>query len=165
MKHFTQEQWDRYAKDELTHEELLTYETHLSSCDLCLELYMDSVERAAVLYPQLDDKSGFADTVMERVHSLPALVEQARTNRKLLRFSRHPVFHYTVAAAITLLLMSSGAFSSLTDRLGVLNIHTEAIESRQAQDEEHSSVSYKIMEKTIVMLDAIQPKREKGGAR
>jgi hypothetical protein len=79
-----------------------------------------------------------------------------------------------VAAVITIILMSSGAFQSLTERVGSLGTQTEATGGRGQQEQdptqpkqatESTSVSYKLMEKTIVMLDSLQPKHERGGAR
>ncbi|NOU95000.1 hypothetical protein GC093_17485 [Paenibacillus sp. LMG 31456] len=179
MKHYTLEQWDLYAGERLSEEESLAYETHLSSCDSCLELYMQSLECAADSYPMLQADAEFAEAVMGRISreesmaspaSIPLELIKSSTVRRTPAFTRHPLFHYTVAAAITIILMGSGAFQSLTERIGHLETAAEAMDQSQAQGEtpkvnERTSVSYKIMEKTIVMLDSIQPKQAKGGAR
>jgi len=184
MKHYTLAQWELYSGGLLSNEERSAYETHLSTCDPCLELYMQSLERAADSYPALNNETALAEAVMERIHQTePAVTsppfipsQSARPGkvRKTPAFTRHPLFHYTVAAAITVILMSSGAFQSLTERMGHFGMIAEAGEQELNPDQDYeqsgwvngsSSISYKIMEKTIVMLDSIQPKHEKGGTR
>ncbi|MDF2961293.1 MAG: hypothetical protein K0S39_3028 [Paenibacillus sp.] len=181
MKHYSLEQWDLYAGEKLSDEERLAYEAHLCACDSCLELYMQSLERCAGMYPKIEDEAGLAESVMERIStegsnaspvSKPFIRVNSNPTKKTPVFTRHPLFHYAVAAAITIILMSSGAFQSLTERIGHLETAetTETAEQEQGGEQkdlktEHASVSYKIMEKTIVMLDSIQPKHERGGAR
>ncbi|MFD0680673.1 MULTISPECIES: hypothetical protein [unclassified Paenibacillus] len=183
MKHYTLEQWDLYAGELLSDEDRLAYETHLSSCDSCLDLYMQSLERSAGSYPVLQSADELAEAVMGRIileestaspdpASVPSKWSESRTARRSPSFTRHPLFHYAIAAAITFILMSSGAFQSLTERIGHLDAAAEAVEQEPDLEPEqtvkvngHASVSYRIMEKTIVMLDSIQPKQAKGGAR
>jgi hypothetical protein len=179
MKHYTLEQWDRYTGDALSSEERLDYEMHLSSCELCLDLYMQSLERASGSYPDLADRAGLADAVMEQIvqdqpiqpaPTLPPASMRPVTARTRPAFTRHPLFHYTVAAAITVILMGSGAFQSLTEKLGRMEPAVQAVEQEPASEQTgagngRTPVSYKIMEKTIGMLDSIQNKHEKGGAR
>jgi hypothetical protein len=175
MSHYTLEQWKRYVEDDITFEDRDFYESHLSSCESCLQLYMQSLDAAAGSYPVVVDQTAFADSVMEaiRAHSveLPQVQLQpvAHPNPNSERFKRanwlrHPLFHYTVAAAITLVLMNSGVFQSIAERFGTADL----FRAETAQEEgliEQPSVSKKLMEKTIVMLDAIQPKNERGGTR
>lgn len=177
MKHFTSEQWDLYAEGQLPDEERRAYEAHLSSCESCLEWYMQSLERAACAYPELEDEARFTEAVMARIdleHPLspPAFsMKKAKLGqtRRVPAFTRNPLFHYTVAAVITVILMSSGAFQSLTDSVGYLETATEttglADSEQSAVTEGPTSVSYKIMEKTIVMLDSIKARHEQGGVR
>ncbi|TDF93574.1 hypothetical protein [Paenibacillus piri] len=182
MKHYTLEQWDRYTGAQLPDEECAAYEAHLSSCEPCFELYMQSLERAAASYPALEDGNGLADAVMSHIeaHAAPSSPASPPIERpqlqvkrwRALAYTRHPAFHYGVAAAITILLMSSGAFQSMMERLTHLEPATLAIEQEQGMDQTQTEqaagripVSYKIMEKTIFVLDSIQPRHDKGGSR
>jgi hypothetical protein len=175
MKHYTLEQWKKYVGQDLTDEDSADYETHLSSCEPCLELYMQSLEVAAESYPVLVNGASLANKVMLTIAAQKS--ENPRNHRilqfgtvhrqkplKLASWVRHPLFHYTVAAAVTLALMSSGIFQSIADRVG----QVDRLRAETAQEKpliEQPSVSKKLMEKTIVMLDSIQPKHEKGGTR
>jgi hypothetical protein len=177
MKHYTLEQWKTYVGQELTDQEHEQFERHLESCESCLELYMLSLELAADFYPMLRDEQALADQVMEAIQAADQpksmasrpVIEGAswswKQNRlKLGPWIRHPLFHYTVAAAITLILMSSGVFQSLADRMG----QGDQLSTKPTQAvpwEEPLSVSKKLMDQTIIVLDAIQPKLERGGVR
>ncbi|MFH5187007.1 hypothetical protein ACHHV8_32960 [Paenibacillus sp. TAB 01] len=177
MKHYTLERWTQYARQEppLTPQEEAELEQHLQQCDTCLELYMLGLEEAEADYPALADPQVLLDQVMLKLppmaptpqadfSPLPAKkIEDRRTG-----WLRHPVFHYTVAAAITVVLMSSGAFQTIVDRLQPGDSYgSEAmkLEHRDKGQAERTSMSQTIMNKTIVMLDAIQAKHERGGTR
>lgn len=160
MKHYTVEEWSRYARQELTSEEQLEYETHLSSCDECLDKYMQGLELTTETFPRLAEtaEAAIIESVMQRIE-----FESKRKDRKASSILRHPLLHYAVAAVITLLLMGTSTFQTLMDRIGSAETNIEA--GPWVQEEIRSSVSQKIMEKTIVMLDSIQPKHERGGTR
>lgn len=178
MKHYTLEQWTQYARQEplLTPQEEAELEQHLQMCDTCLELYMLGVENAEADYPALTDPQALFDQV---IFQLPQLVSPTpQTNFSSLpakkiedrgtAWLRHPVFHYTVAAAITVVLMSSGAFQTIVDRLqpgDPFGSEAMKLEHQDKKEAERMSVSQTIMNKTIVMLDAIQAKHERGGTR
>jgi anti-sigma factor RsiW len=175
MKHGTSEQWLAYVGHELPDEESDELEKHLESCEACMELYIQSVELAVDSYPMLQSEAALADSVMDAIHagghSRPtvslSVVEGASSTRKWLSlgaWTRHPIFHYTVAAAITMILMSSGLFQSLAEGRG--QVDPLSPEFKQVEPpNEHLSVSQQLLDKTIVMLDSIQPKHERGGIR
>ncbi|WP_282938724.1 hypothetical protein [Paenibacillus sp. RC67] len=175
MKHYTVEEWSKYARQELTSEEQLEYEIHLSSCDECLDKYMQGLELTTDTFPRLAEaaEDAIVESVMQRIEyestrsfqavEIPSQPLSKRQDRTASSFLRHPVFHYAVAAVITLLLMGTSTFHSLMDRIGSAETNIEA--GPWVQEEIRSSVSQKIMEKTIVMLDSLQPKHERGGTR
>lgn len=172
MKHYSLEQWACYVREELSMEEQLEYEAHLSSCDQCLELYMQCLELARDSFPVLAAEKVMADAVMQSIVASTSISEVLdtrkpepaiqRQKKTAPSFLRHPVFHYAVAAAVTFLLMGTGVFQSLAERVG--SAETNVVASPPVQ-EDRSSVSQIIMEKTIGMLDSIQPKHERGGNR
>jgi len=98
------------------------------------------------------------------VPTLPFAPPETRRKRSLLQ---HPAFHYGVAAAITIALMSTGVFNQLSAQLNTpIKEPDTAAESGTRKvstgNEEKSSVSYKVMEETIRLLDSIHPKPEGG---
>jgi anti-sigma factor RsiW len=175
MKHYTLEQWKHYVEQDLTDGDRDVYEAHLSTCELCLELYMQALERAADSYPVLIDQAALADKVMETIAArtnaestvsqfLQPESEHKQKPSETASWLRHPIFHYTVAAAVTLVLMSSGVFQSIADPVG--QAKPPSTETAQVETLiEQPSVSKMIMEKTIVMLNSIQSKQERGGIR
>ncbi|WP_240419778.1 anti-sigma factor family protein [Paenibacillus periandrae] len=179
MKHYTGEQWMNYVEQRLIDEDNQQMEMHLGTCDSCMELYMQSLERVVSSYPSLPDEAALADRVMLAIEaadsispssadSRPAPSEEAGFGSQKLRnpilWMKAPLFHYAVAAVITLVLMTSGVFQSIVDHpVGIDRTSNGDAQSEAAQ--EPVSVSKKLMDKTIVVLDSIQPKQEKGGNR
>ncbi|MCR2823435.1 hypothetical protein [Lederbergia panacisoli] len=109
MKHMTYENWLDYVRDELNEDTRETYENHLYSCDHCLELYLKAVEATEFQMPEPAGSSSFTDSIMQQVTELktPVANQRKKTSRK------QTIVHYFVAAAVTLLLMSTGVFSHL----------------------------------------------------
>ncbi|MBP1153229.1 MULTISPECIES: zf-HC2 domain-containing protein [unclassified Paenibacillus] len=167
MNHRRTETWLQYVRDELTSAERATCEAHLDSCDACFELCMQCLEQAGDLLPELENQEAFSEAVMIRLEQeLPPtrLVDMVpeQSKRKLrIPWIQHPFFHYAVAAAITLILMNTGVFQTLTQQIE--RFDTAAGKKVEAEAVLHGSVSEKLMNKTIGMLDSIQPRYERGG--
>jgi anti-sigma factor RsiW len=167
LRHIPVEQWQRYVDGELPPEERERCEAHLSVCDDCLELYMRCLEQVEEQLPGFADESDFAAAVMRRFDEQTlegSAIEPAAENEWIIRrkarmpFYQHPFFHYAVAAAITLLLMSSGAFHTITQQISSI----EPVPAKAEEPALDTSFSKKLLDETIVMLDSIQPKRERG---
>ncbi|MDO3680986.1 anti-sigma factor family protein [Paenibacillus ehimensis] len=161
--------WMQYVNDELPPEERERCEAHLDGCDTCLELYMECIGQMAAGLPALPDSDAFAAAVMQRWTEEQPLAPRAEDDlanqpperKRRIPWTQSPFFHYAVAAAITLLLMSTGVFQSLMG-------HPEPGRmSHSASDRAEAYVPFSeiLLEKTIGILDSIQPKHERGGTR
>jgi hypothetical protein len=142
----TNRDWPAYIWQQLKPNESHEYESHLYACDACLQVYMDTVDSL----PQLS-----------KVNAIPAIIDHimgeiqsVTEKKKQVPLIRRPLFQYGVAAAITLVLMSAGAFQGLSMQIS----HIESTTNKGEQE----SYSQKLMEKTVSMLDAIQT-QPKGG--
>ncbi|MBW8349390.1 hypothetical protein K0H71_08035 [Bacillus sp. IITD106] len=109
MNHKSYENWLEYVRDELNEETREIYENHLYSCDHCLELYLKAVEAEEFQMPEMADSSSFADSIMHQVTELKK--PTSKPKRKISQ--KQTIFNYFVAAAVTLVLMSTGVFSQL----------------------------------------------------
>ncbi|CAG7655683.1 zf-HC2 domain-containing protein [Paenibacillus allorhizosphaerae] len=164
MNHIPVEQWKKYVEDELEPVERERCEAHLIVCDLCLEQYMQCLEQSEGL-PLPDDEAAFAAAAMNRFDELCTSQERnaaltvlpaARRDARL-PLLHHPFFHYAVAAVITLILMGSGVFQTITQQIA--HIEPDSANAAEPADEPFSKI---IMNHTLGMLDSIQPKRERG---
>ncbi|MEH7385877.1 hypothetical protein V7147_10760 [Bacillus sp. JJ1521] len=145
MGHFSNEEWLLYIKDQLEEPKREELENHLFSCDQCLEFYMELVEDQVRVLPNLENDS-FTDEVFVK---LPIKKEkQGKT------FLQSPIFHYGVAAVVTLTLMSTGVFQSMTGIVGTVEA-TSFSEQKQ-------SVSNSLMEKALSLFDIIGANHEEG---
>ncbi|MFK4998457.1 anti-sigma factor family protein [Bacillus sp. N9] len=106
MKHKTFEKWLQYVQDDLDEQTRVEYENHLYSCDDCLELYLQAVEANEAQMPSLPAAMDFTDTIMKEIE-----FSNKRKNPEIRR--KQTFIHYALAAAMTLLLMSTGVFSHL----------------------------------------------------
>lgn len=145
MRHYRDEEWLMYMKDELAESRRGELEDHLYSCDQCLEIYMKLVKDQAVELPDLENIH-FTDEV---VMKLP--VNKEKQKKSILQ---SPIFHYGVAAVVTLSLMSTGVFQSMTGIVGTVEASSF---SKQRQ-----SVSTSLMEKALSVFDIINTDQEEG---
>ncbi|MDQ1911781.1 zf-HC2 domain-containing protein [Paenibacillus sp. GD4] len=158
MTHPTREQWLDYAGGRMTEEQREHCDLHLAQCDECLMLYMDCLGAVSNEMPQLADPAELTERVLKQ---LPPVLVPSEPHRS--RLWSHPVFHYAVAAAITLLLVSTGIFQAL---LGSTGQH--AVARASLYDNEYAaqqSFSSRLLDKTVLVLDSIQSKTERGGKR
>jgi len=145
VRHYRDEEWLMYMKDELAESRRGELEDHLYSCDQCLEIYMKLVKDQAVELPDLENIH-FTDEV---VMKLP--VNKEKQKKSILQ---SPIFHYGVAAVVTLSLMSTGVFQSMTGIVGTVEASSF---SKQRQ-----SVSTSLMEKALSVFDIINTDQEEG---
>ncbi|MEX1029406.1 MAG: hypothetical protein WDZ91_05070 [Paenibacillaceae bacterium] len=149
MTHYRIQQWQAYIQGGEV--DRASMDAHLLECDDCMEIYLVSLEELQEDLPQLTDITLFADVVLEHVRLLP------KRNIKRLdkrRWYTNTLFHYTIAASLTLLLVSSGLFNQMLDRVSQLSQDTEQAEQM--------SVSDQLTNKAGKWLDAIPTKKKEG---
>lgn len=144
MKHYSFEEWLSYVKNELDEDTREEYEDHLYICDQCLEIYLLAVEDAEDDLPVLTDSLDFTDAIMKQINEKPmGQIVPFPKQQKQKRFYETAIFHYAVAAAMTLLFVTTGVFQSLTDVQG------------RVFHQEQSSVTEGIVDKTFAWMDAL----------
>ncbi|WHY86781.1 hypothetical protein QNH39_02580 [Neobacillus novalis] len=156
MKHYCYEEWLQYVKDEMNDQDREKLETHLYTCDQCLEQYLQAMAANETSLPILSNESSFTDLVMAEVSKQKEVVpntkpgERKPTNRKK-PFYQQAAFHYLLAAAATLLLTFSGAFKSLAS-------YAKSIESPTQVQEKKPSVTEGVINKTFAWMDSLEKK-------
>jgi hypothetical protein len=156
MKHYSYEEWQHYVKDELSEDRREDLESHLYTCDLCLEVYLQAVTANETSLPALPDETNFTDRVMEmgpftnNVNNVEIVSPVPVTERKPLY--QRAGFHYLLAAAATLLLMFSGAFQSLATYAG--SLEKPMIQERKPKP----SVTEGVINKTFAWMDSLEKK-------
>ncbi|MFZ3589431.1 zf-HC2 domain-containing protein [Bacillus sp. DJP31] len=138
MRHFNNEEWSSYIKDELLEPEREELEDHLFSCDQCLDHYMKMIDTLSDQLPKKED-SRFTEALMKKLL-------QKKKRRKT--FYQHPLFHYGVAAVITFTLMTTGIFQSIT---GIV----ATVEASPILNPEQT-VSNSLMEKAFSLFQPIE---------
>ncbi|MEV2909324.1 hypothetical protein ABNF65_11915 [Paenibacillus larvae] len=159
-QHYNRLDFRQYIEDNLEETRRHELETHLYRCDLCLSMYMKELELSSL--PPISTAPGpFMDDVVEQIQrmnshafrkqsggiSRPAARKTKPNQRKQF------MIHYAVAAAATFILVVSGAFYGF----GGLDDHPASPQKKP------TSVSDKVMEKTVGLLDSFQTNPPKGG--
>ncbi|MBS4209562.1 hypothetical protein [Bacillus sp. FJAT-50079] len=146
MKHMTLDNWLQYVQDNLDEQTRVEYENHLYSCDDCLELYLQAVEVNEAQMPSLPAPTDFTDAIMKQIDP-PAKKKKPEIRRK------QTFIHYALAAAMTLLLMSTGVFSQL------MNV---ASEFEKQEHEQEQSFVHAFLNNSISIIDQFEHNLNKG---
>lgn len=159
MKHYSLDEWMKYVKNEVDDETREMFEDHLYSCDHCLELYLLAVEEEEDELPSMENEFDFTDMVMSKVQSqsqaviIPFPMQKEPEKKKTIH--KTAVFHYAVAAAMTILLMTTGVFQSLTQ-------YAEGVQNTNFQ-EKKNSVTEGIVDKTFAWMDSLESNNKEEG--
>lgn len=104
MSHYNEQQWRDYIK---LHGDNPIMEEHLLTCDTCLATYLQVSSEQSDHQFQDDFTSNILSTVTKM-----DLYEKKEVKPK---WYDSTIFHYTMAASLTLILVSSGFFTSMAE--------------------------------------------------
>jgi hypothetical protein len=111
-KHYSYEVWCQYVKNEMDGNAREDVETHLYSCDQCLDIYLQVLDTEDSGLPIIPNESQFTDTIMVNIADLKKSNASLEEGKK--SFYQSSAFHYILAAAMTIIMMSTGVFQSIT---------------------------------------------------
>ncbi|WP_445490009.1 anti-sigma factor family protein [Niallia sp. 03133] len=130
--HYSFEQWLKYVNDELVEKERIHLEDHLYTCDQCLDLYVNAVAEQETMLPAISDETAFTDQIMRKISNEEVETILEVKEKKKKSFYQSSIFHYTLAAAATIFLMSTGVFQSIIQ-------HTETIQKAEIPSKKESA--------------------------
>jgi|GEM_PF-6840656 len=142
MKHITYENWIEYVQGNI--ENVEQYEQHLYKCDQCLTLYMKALEAEVVQLPTI--------TTEEIVQSVKSKQAEKTVSEKVSSSNsfKKKMFHYALAACLTLFLMSTGVFSEMTKIVDQIESNTNNDLSVINRFVEHSiSITNQVKKKEV----------------
>jgi len=67
MKHYSYDKWVAYVKNEINENTREELESHLYTCDQCLETYLQAVSANESSLPVLSNESNFTEQIMAKV--------------------------------------------------------------------------------------------------
>lgn len=142
---FGAHEWSDYIENRLKADQMERMEQALLDDPRAMEHYLEALDRQQQR-PGLADPAHFAENVMARIGELESAKQKrvSRSNRRR-RLLEHKVFHYAVAACLTLIFLSSGVF----DRMAPYH---------KFQNEHGSSFTEKWTEAATSWLDRLKPK-------
>lgn len=156
MKHFTREHWLKYVKNEVNDDDRKSCEDHLYSCDQCLDLYLQAVAEHAAKLPDLSGAADFTDRVMAEVEKIQA-AEISKESGKVRPFYQTALFHYMLAAAMTMLFMFTGVFHAIAQYAGMVQ------DPVMRKEIEKPSITEELMDKTFAWIDSFEGNNKEAG--
>ncbi len=148
MNHILLEEWKNYVRDMIDDDKRSRYEQHLSTCDHCMDLYLEAIELVQDDLPTIEGPSLYTDEVMSRIPFAESASPVSKDRKK--NWYEEKMFHYVLATAMTLLLMATGVFSELTK-----------VTTQFEKNRDHSSFTENVVNKTTALIDEVEKIEEK----
>lgn len=110
---YTIQQWTDYIEGRVSSNQAILMEQFLLNEPDAMEGYLEALDMERN-YPILPNSVDFTNSVMNRIESLASdgKTRHSRVERNR-RWFEHRVFHYAVAACLTLIFLSSGLFDKV----------------------------------------------------
>ncbi|MNZ95995.1 hypothetical protein D3C78_1151710 [compost metagenome] len=186
QEHVTESQMAGYVNGSLNEQERDYIDEQLAVCDVCLQLFMRTLEAADggnnesgayqdAACTELPNMEQMEQRVMGQLlqeqrkaaSSEPILEKPIDAQEKPSRrvsWLQHPVTHYTIAASITLLLLGSGVFASFSQKMAEFDTYESMQQPTHTSTpigEQTESWSDKMVNQTGSWLDGLQAMRFK----
>ena len=153
MMHYSEQEWMKYVKNELDKDVREEYEDHLYSCDQCLEVYLMAVEAEEAELPLISNEVDFTNLVMAQIaETKKDKPQKQKIGKKKKSIYQSAFFHYSIAAAVTILLMTTGVFQSITQ-------YAENVQNPNLQ-EQRTSLTEGLVDKTFAWMDSLEGKKK-----
>jgi predicted anti-sigma-YlaC factor YlaD len=149
-KHYSYEDWCQYVKNEMDGSVREDVETHLYSCDQCLDIYLQVLESEDSELLKIQNETQFTESLMASIADINQ--KNVSLGERKTSFYQSSAFHYLLAAAMTIFMMSTGVFQSITKV-------ADTVQSPQTF--QHSpSFSEGLINKTFTWMDSFELKNK-----
>ncbi|MBB3127714.1 ferric-dicitrate binding protein FerR (iron transport regulator) [Paenibacillus rhizosphaerae] len=138
--------WVEYIQGSCSPEKAASLESLLLEDDSALAAYMQVMNDMGPNLPGLESKQRFIDNVMDALPSDDKEAELGANENGRRRWYEHRMFHYAVAACITLIFLSAGWF----DKLGPGTL-------QKAEPSGQPTYGEKLVNVTTGWLDRLKP--------
>jgi hypothetical protein len=149
-KHYSYEDWCQYVKNEMDGSVREDVETHLYSCDKCLDIYLQVLDSEDSELPEIQNETQFTESLMASIADINKKNVSLGEGKK--SFYQSSAFHYLLAAAMTIFMMSTGVFQSITKV-------ADTVQSPQAF-QKTPSFSEGLINKTFTWMDSFELKNK-----
>lgn len=114
-KCYNRTEWLKYKMGEVSVEQEIEMEEHLSNCANCMEEWLSLITQEELDYADSKLSPAFNDIVIARInHGQEKIVNTRKLERRNTR-RKNLLIYYAAAASITLFIMGSGVFTYLID--------------------------------------------------
>lgn len=148
MNHLSEDDKRRLAQNYIdgicTMEQEQSWESLLLEDTEAMDIHIQLLSSTELRMPDITNAMQFTDEVMNRIPEHLYEKEDSYIKQRR-RWFEHPIFHYTVAACLTLLFLSTGLFDKLVP--GDLNVNAT---------EQTTSYSDQMMDITVSWLDQLK---------
>jgi len=120
MKHYSESEWQAYQQDLTDKSNTEMMETHLIDCDQCLNLLLSLTDELASARAEAIIPPDFCRNTMAFIHHSQIQPRNVRSRDKIKRLFSY----YVAAAAVTLMLMSSGFFDTMVGSASLISANS-----------------------------------------
>lgn len=107
--------WNDYIQGKLSPMEEKRLDMLIIEDIRAFQMYTEELERYEEALPQLPDRQGFTDRIMCAIPIDDEKYESKQSSKTTARRNRsNPIYHYLIAASITLFLLGSGVFDMMS---------------------------------------------------
>jgi hypothetical protein len=145
VSHYSASEWEQYVEGTLQEVRQTMMENHLYHCDECLAHYLIAKDQLYLEVPETPE------------HNLDDLLNgigAASVGKKQRTHMISPIWHYVIAASLTMTLMSSGLFQQAAGAWREAEIN---LAKKQAD-----SITDTLMDRTLSILDRLQSAKQEG---
>jgi predicted anti-sigma-YlaC factor YlaD len=140
MSHFTQREWKDYVTGTIHLDQQTIMEDHLYECDGCLADFLQANDQF--------NRFEVPEAPAGQMEELQKEMKVTAIKKTLKKNKQNPLWHYVIAASLTITLMSSGLFQQVT---GVWK-EAESNLTKKA----NGSMTENLMERTLSVIDNLQ---------
>ncbi|MBB6455372.1 putative anti-sigma-YlaC factor YlaD [Salirhabdus euzebyi] len=122
--HFKESDFEKYVNDSLRLDEKEAIEDHLTECDECFAQYMAVMEDWSIPYTTTES---FTDDVIAQIEMMQPSMSRKTKSISPKEQRRKTVYHYFLAAGLTIILMFSGVFQFMFNLSEQIELDKEPI--------------------------------------
>lgn len=109
-------EWVRYIRGDSKAEEESYLEQLLLEDDVELARFIESLDDMQDELPMLQDEPAFVELVMSQISPVTSVKTKTQPSKR--HWTESSIFHYVIAASITMVLLSTGLFDQIFDGAG-----------------------------------------------
>ncbi|MFA5535631.1 MAG: hypothetical protein WDA53_00495 [Bacillota bacterium] len=118
MAHYNRAEWQAYKDDLIKAKQKIVMEEHLYQCNLCLDIYLQTIELSEVEQAESLLRENFSSQILKSVKAFKKSQPRASGSPKSSASEKtRLLLYYAAAASIAVFFTFNGYFDAFTDKI------------------------------------------------